>query len=61
MLHALGPAQVADVHQAVDAIFDFDEGSEVGEVADTAFHGHADREFLVQRVPGIGRQLPHAE
>jgi len=37
MLHALGPAQVADVHQAVDAVFDFDEGSEVSQIANLAF------------------------
>ena len=37
MLDALGPAQVADVYQAVDAVLDFDEGAEVGQVADLAF------------------------
>ncbi len=61
VLDTLGPAQVADVNQAVDAVFDFDECSEVGQIAYAAFDGHADREFLVQRVPRIGRQLPHAE
>src|ERR1700683_308573 len=29
MLHALGPTQVADVHQAVDAVLDFDKSSEI--------------------------------
>ena len=61
MLHALGPAQVADVDQAVDAVFDFDEGAEVGEVAHASFDRHADGEFLVERIPRIGRQLAHAE
>ena len=47
--------------QAVDAVFDFDEGAEVGQVAHAAFDRHADGELLVQRIPRIGRQLPHAE
>ena len=61
MLHALGPAEIADVDQAVDAVFDLDERAEVGEVADPAFDGRAHRILLVERVPGIGRQLPHTE
>ncbi len=43
MLDALGPAQVGDVDEAVDAVFDLDEGAEVGEVADAAFDDGADR------------------
>src|SRR5579871_1716431 len=61
MLHALGPAEVGDVNQAVDAIFDFDECTEVGKVANAAFDGHADRELLVERIPRIGSQLAHAK
>src|SRR5258708_5734234 len=61
MLHALGPAQVADVHQAVDAILDFDKRTEVGQVAHPAFHGHAHGIFIVQCIPGILRELPHTE
>ena len=61
MFHALGPAQIADVDQAVDAVFDFDEGSEVGEIANASFDRHADRELLMQRIPRIRRQLAHAE
>ena len=61
MLHALGPAQVADVDQAVDAVFDLDEGTEIGQVAHAAFDRHADRELLVQRIPRIGGQLAHPE
>src|SRR5579872_465496 len=61
MLHALGPAQVADVDQAIDAVFNFDEGAEVSQVAHAPFDGHADGELLVQRVPRIGRQLAHSE
>src|SRR5579863_576662 len=61
MLHALGPAQIADVDEAVDAVLDLDEGSEVRQVADAAFDRHADRELLVQRVPRIGCELAHTE
>src|ERR1035438_7866629 len=57
MLHALGPAQVADVDQPVDSVFDFDERAEVGQVADFAFHHRAHRELLVQTFPGIRFQL----
>src|ERR1017187_7937767 len=57
MLHPLGPAQVADVDQSVDSVFDFDEGAEVGQVADFAFHHRAHRELLVQTLPGIRFQL----
>src|SRR5579863_8798732 len=61
MLNTLGPAQVGDVDEAVDAIFDFEESAEVGEIADPAFNGHADGEFLVERVPRVGGELAHAE
>ena len=61
MLHALGPAQIADVNQAINAVFDFDEGAEVGQIANPAFDDHADWEFSCKRVPGIRGQLPHAE
>src|SRR5690606_6665812 len=36
VLHALGPAHVADVDQAVDAFLDLDEDTEVRDVADVA-------------------------
>ena len=55
MLDALGPAQVADVDQAVDAVFDLDEGAEVGQVAHAAFDDRADRILLVQRAPTDSR------
>ncbi len=34
MLYALCPAQIADVDQAVNAFFNFDECAEVGQVTD---------------------------
>jgi hypothetical protein len=36
VLDALGPAQVRDVNQAVDAVLDLDEGAKVGQVANPA-------------------------
>src|SRR5579864_7848224 len=57
MFHALGPAQVAAMHQAVDAVFDFNKRAEIGQVANATFHCHTDRKFLMQRIPWIGRQL----
>src|SRR5713226_8740324 len=61
MLYALGPAQIADVDQAVDTLFDLDKRAEVGEVADPAFDSRTYGILVVQRVPRVGRQLPHAQ
>ena len=61
MLDALGPAQVADVDQAVDAVFNLDERAEVGEVANLAFHHRSDRELLVQGLPRIRLKLLEAK
>src|SRR5258708_20501110 len=61
MLDALGPAQVADVHQPVDAIFDFNEGAKVGQVADPAFHDSSCGIALGKMFPGILEQLLHAQ
>ena len=61
MLHAGRPAQVADVDQAVDAIFDFDESAELGQIADAAFDSRSHGILVVQRIPGIRCQLAHAE
>src|SRR5579872_57578 len=61
MLHTLGPAQIADVHQTVDPIFNFDERPEIGQVAYAAFYGQANRILLMQRIPWVGRKLPHAQ
>src|SRR5271165_1898176 len=61
MLHARGPAQVADVHEPVDPVFDLDKGAELGQIANPAFDRRTYRIFIVQRIPGIGRELPHAQ
>src|SRR5437016_5930099 len=61
MLYALGPAQIADVHQTIDAILNLDKCAEVGHVADAAFNLSPNRELIMQAVPWIRRQLPHAQ
>src|SRR5882724_11037511 len=61
MLHALGPAHVADVDEAVNAVFDLDEGAELGEIAYFSFDGRADGILIVQLLPRIRSQLLHAE
>src|SRR3954469_25642977 len=61
MLHALGPAHVADVDQPVNAVFDLDERAELGEVADLALDSRAHRILIVELLPWIRSQLFHAE
>src|SRR6266481_1339072 len=61
MLYAFGPAQIADVHQAVDALFDFDERTEVGQIAYAALDGSSHRILVVQSIPRIRGQLSHAQ
>ena len=53
VLDALGPAEVRDVDEAVDAVFNLDEGSEVGEVADAALDDGAGG-VLVLKLPPRG-------
>src|SRR3954454_16746886 len=53
MLEAAVPRHVGDVNQSVDAVFDFDESTEVGEVADLARDDGADRITLGDGVPRI--------
>src|SRR5271166_529819 len=61
MLHPLGPAQVADVDQPVYAFFNFDESSEIGQVADPALDNRTHWEFLVQTFPRVRLQLLKAQ
>src|SRR5215475_6520162 len=61
MLYALGPAQVADVYETIDAVFDFDESPEVCEIANLAFDHAADRILLVQLLPRILLELFESE
>ena len=53
VLDALGPGEVGDVDEAVDAVFDLDKGAEVGEVADSALDNGAGGVLVLERLPGI--------
>src|SRR6185437_4383327 len=61
MLDALGPGEVADVHQPVNAVLDLDEGAEIGQVAHPPLDDAAGREALRQRLPGVGLGLAQRE
>ena len=61
ILDALGPADVADVDEAIEAIFDFDERAEFGDVADFAGDDGAERIFFGGEQPWIGQRLLDAE
>src|SRR5271155_162201 len=61
MLDALGPAQVRDVHQTVDTVFDLDESAKVGQVANATFDIGSCRIALDQMLPWILEQLLHAQ
>src|ERR1700722_19004010 len=61
VLDALGPAQVGDMDEAVNAIFDFNECAEVGEVADAALDDGSDWVFVGEAFPRILEELLHAE
>jgi hypothetical protein len=61
MLDALGPTHVGNVDQAVDAFLDLDEGAEIGELANAAFHHRADAVALLDRGPGVRLELLDAQ
>ena len=61
MADLAGPRHVADVQQAVDPLFEFDECTVVGEVANLAFDDRIDRVLLGDAGPGILLGLLHAE
>src|SRR5882724_3518876 len=61
VLHAARPADVADMHQAVKALFDFDERAELGNVAHLAGHDRANGILLRHQQPGIGLRLLDAQ
>ena len=61
VLDPLGPREVGDVHQAVDALLDLDEDAEVGDVADHALDDGAGRVLLLERRERVRLELLHAE
>ena len=61
VLDLLAPAEVADVDKTVNAFFEFNEDTEVGEVADNGGVLAAHRIFVGDRQPRIGHELLDAE
>src|SRR5580658_2311667 len=61
MLNALGPTDVADVDQALEAFIHFNERAEIGEAAHASADHRANRETLRSRLPWIGQSLLQAE
>src|SRR6266850_1070081 len=61
MFDSSGPRYVRHVHQTVNAVFDFDEGSEIREVADATVHPRTHLIALIQSSPGVILNLFHAE
>src|SRR5436853_604224 len=61
MLDALGPGNIRDMYQPVNAVLDLDERAEVGQRHDLALNPQAQRITLADRSPRIGNQLLVAE
>src|SRR5690606_2542993 len=57
--NAVGPADVTDVNQAVNAVFDAHEYAEVSDVADLAADNVTDTVFLLHDFPRIRLDLLH--
>ena len=57
----LGPGDVRDVEQTVDARLDLDERAVVGEVPDRAFDDRAGGVLLGDEFPGVDLDLLHAQ
>src|SRR5215472_2460868 len=61
MLHPLGPRQIGNVNQPVNALFDFDESAEIGELSYAAFDNGADGVTVSNGGPWIGLELLNAQ
>ena len=57
MLNLLGPREVADVNQAVNAFFEFNEYTKVGEVANLSSMLAANRILFFDIFPWVGLEL----
>ena len=57
----VGPVHFGHVHQALDAVFDLDEGAVVGDVGDLAEHAGVGRVAPCNVLPRISAQLLEAE
>ena len=61
ILHAAGPAHVADVHEPVKALFDFHERAKLRDVANLPGDDRSHGIFLSRQQPGIGLRLLHSQ
>ena len=61
MLDAARPRNIRDMHEAVHAIFNFDEGPEVCQVANSSMNSSANLITVTKRHPGIGLNLLHPQ
>ena len=59
--HLAGPRHVRDVQQAVDALFNLDEGTVVGEIPNGAIDDGADGVPRGDHIPRVGLGLLHAQ
>src|SRR6516164_8578152 len=57
MPHFLGPREIGDMDQTVDAGFDFNKNTEVGERLHFTRYAAADRMTFGERLPGVGLGL----
>ena len=57
----LGPAHLRDVHQALDARLELDEGAVIGDVGDPSGEFRSQGIFAAHTLPGIGLELLHAQ
>ena len=61
MINLAGPAQIGDMDHAVNPFVEFRERAIGSHVANFAFHGAADGEFLLDLVPRIRLELAQAQ
>src|SRR5579872_6340088 len=61
MFYTLGPGEIGNVHQAVDALFNLNEGAEIGHIAHPALHYGTDAVAAIDSGPGVGFELLEAE
>lgn len=61
VFHALNPRDIGDMDKAVDAFFDTDKDTEVGDIADLANDLATEWVFFFELAPGVGFNLFHTE
>src|SRR6185503_6081950 len=61
MFDFLGPVEIRNVHEAVDAFLDADENPEIGNVAHRPLDNRAHGKLLLCRLPRVGHHLLEAE